>query len=167
MTWFRFWLLLHIFVAIAAFGPSYALGLIASFARKDPKNAHVVTEIGHAIETKIVIPAAVLMPFLGVALIWSGHFPLWKNTWLVIAIILYAIAFAFSVLVQRTNTVKMLHAIERMPAPPAGGAMGPPPPEIAALGKQLAMGGALLTLLVTAIVVLMVWPPGCVGICGG
>ena len=64
MTWFRFWLLLHIFAAIAAFGPIYALGLIASYARKDPKNAHVVTEIGHAIETKIVIPAAVVMPFL-------------------------------------------------------------------------------------------------------
>ena len=167
MTWFRFWLLLHIFAAIAAFGPIYALGLIASYARKDPKNAHVVTEIGHAIETKIVIPAAVVMPFLGVALIWSGHFPLWKNTWLVIAIILYAIAFALSVLVQRTNTVKMLHAIERMPAPTPGAATDGPPPQIAALGKRLAMGGALLTMLITAIVVLMVWRPGCVGICGG
>ena len=100
-------------------------------------------------------------------MIWSGHFPLWKNTWLVIAIILYAIAFAFSVFVQRTNTVEMLHAIERMPAPTPGAATGGPPPQIAALGKRLAMGGALLTILITAIIVLMVWRPGCVGICGG
>jgi len=167
MTWFRFWLLLHIFVAIAAFGPTYALGLIASYARKDPKNAHVVTEIAYAISAKISIPAAVVMPFLGLALIWSGHFPLWKNTWLVIAIILYAIAFFFSVLVQHRNTLKMLPLIEQMPAPPVGGAMGPPPPAIAALSRQLGMGGAFLTLLVTAIIVLMVWRPGCVGICGG
>lgn len=167
MTWFRFWLLLHIFTAIAAFGPTYALGYIASYARKDPKNAHLVTEIGHGIETKIVIPAAVVMPFLGLALIYAGHFPLWKNTWLVIAIILYTITFFFSVFVQRTNTVKMLHALEHMPAPQPGAPMGPPPPEMAALGKRLAMGGAFMGLMITAIIVLMVWRPGCVGICGG
>ena len=72
MTWFRFWLLLHIFVAIAAFGPTFSLGLVASYARKDPKNAHLATEIAHAIETKITIPAAVVQPFLGLALIYSA-----------------------------------------------------------------------------------------------
>jgi uncharacterized membrane protein len=167
VTWFRFWLLLHIFVAIAAFGPTYALGLIASYARRDPKNAHVVTEIAYAIESKITIPAAVVMPFIGLALIYAGHFPLWKNTWLVIAIILYTIVFFFSVLVQRSNTLKMLRAIERMPAPAAGAAMGAPPAQIAALGRKLGLGGAFQTLLLTSIIVLMVWRPGCVGICGG
>src|SRR5207245_10390531 len=138
----RFWLRLHIFVAIAAFGPTFSLGLIASYARKDPKNAHLATEIAHAIETKITIPAAVVQPFLGLALIYSGHFPLWKNTWLVIAIILYTIAFFFAVLVQSRNGAKMLRAIERVPAPQPGAAMGPQPPEIAGLGKQPAMCGA-------------------------
>ena len=167
MTWFRFWLLLHIFTAIAAFGPTYAFGFIAGYAAKDPKNARVVTEIIHGIETKITIPAAVVMPFLGLALIYSGHFPLWQNTWLVIAIILYTILFFFSVLVQRTNTLKMIGAIERMPAPASGAAAGPPAPEVTALGKVIAMGGAFQTLLLTTIIVLMIWRPGCVGICGG
>jgi uncharacterized membrane protein len=166
MTWFRFWLLLHIFVAIAAFGPTYAFGFIAGYARKDPKNAHLVMEIIHGIETRITIPAAVVMPFLGLALIYSGHFPLWKNTWLVIAIILYTILFFFSVIVQRTNTLKMIQAIERTPAPAPGTGEGPPPPETAALGRTIAMGGVFQTLLLTAIIVLMIWRPGCIGICG-
>jgi len=126
-----------------------------------------VTEIAHAIETKIVIPAGVVQPFLGLALIYSGHFPLWKNTWLVIAIILYTIAFFFAVFVQSRNSLKMLRLIEGMPAPSAGATMGAPPPEIATMGRRLGMGGAFLTLLLTAIIVLMVWRPGCVGLCGG
>jgi len=167
MTWFRFWLLLHIFVAIAAFGPTFALGFIASYARKDPRNAHLATEIAHGIETKIAIPAAVVQPFLGLALIYAGHFPLWKNTWLVISIVIYTITFFFAVFVQSRNGVKMLRLIEGMPVPPPGSAMGSPPPEIAAMGRRLGMGGAFLTLMLTAIIVLMVWRPGCVGICGG
>ena len=49
-------------------------------------------------------------------------------------------------------------------AAPVAGAQGPPP-QIAALGQRLQFGGIFLTLLLTAIIVLMVWHPGCQGIC--
>jgi hypothetical protein len=165
-SWFTFWLLLHILIAIAAFGPTFALGFISSFARKDPRNALVVSEILHGIQTKITLPAATVMPFVGLALIYTAHVDLWKSEWLVISIILYVIAYFFAALVQDRTTIKMVDLLKSMPAPPGGGGPAPaagaaaPPPEIAALGKRLAMGGALLTVLLTAIIVLMVWKPG-------
>jgi hypothetical protein len=166
-SWFTFWLLLHILTAIAAFGPTFALGFISSYARKDPRNALVVSEILHGIQTKITLPAATVMPFLGLALIYTAHIDLWKSEWLVISIVLYVIAYFFAALVQDRNTLKMVDLLKGMPAAATVGGPGPaegspagPPPEIAALGKKLAMGGMLLTVLLTAIIVLMVWRPG-------
>lgn len=179
MTWFRFFLLLHIFAAIAVFGPAFTFPVIGRFAERDPRNAHLVTEVSHAIETKIIVPGAVVMPFLGLALIYLGHFPLWSNAWLIIAIVLYIIAFVLAAFVQVPNTTKMLRLIESMapppgaaPAaaaaapggPPAGAPQGPPP-AIAAQAARIKLTGIALTVLLVAIIVLMVWHPGCRGIC--
>ncbi len=168
-SWFTFFLLLHILTAIAAFGPTYAFPVIAKFAKRDPKNAHLATEIIHTIHTRVTIPSAVVMPFLGLALIYLGHFDLWKSEWLIISIVLYMAAFFYSVLVLRTNEIAMLRMLERMPSPtgtaPVTGASGPPP-ELLALGRRLDLGGMFVTLLLTAIIVLMVWRPGsCQGVC--
>jgi len=59
--------------------------------------------------------------------------------------------------------------LERMPASegpaPVAGASGPPQ-ELVALGRRLDLGGMFVTLLLTAIIVLMVWRPGsCQGVC--
>ena len=163
-SWFTFWLLLHILTAIAAFGPVFALPFISSFARRDPRNALVVSEILHGIEARITIPAAVVMPFFGLALIYTAHIDLWKSEWLVIAIVLYVITFFFALLVQQRNAMRMVDLLKSMPAPgpggPIAGAAQGPPPEVAALAKRLQMGGALLTVMLTAIIVLMVWQPG-------
>jgi uncharacterized membrane protein len=178
MDWFHFWLLLHILFAIAVFGPTFAFPLIATFAAKEPQHAHVVVEIAHAIETRIVLPGGFVMPFLGMALILEGHFSLGGNPWLVEGIILYTIAYLFSLTVQLRNSNKMLKLLEAMPAPPSpgvagaegGAAPGPqgPPPAIAAQAKRLQLGGTFLLVLVLAIIVLMVWRPGCgPGFCGG
>ncbi len=166
-SWFTFWLLLHILTAIAAFGPVFAFPFISSFARRDPRNALVVSEILHGIEGKITIPAAVAMPFFGLALIYTAHIDLWKSEWLVIAIVLYVITFFFALLVQLRNGARMIDLLKSMPPPgpeqamaPTGGAAQGPPPEVAALAKRLQMGSMLLTILLTAIIVLMVWQPG-------
>jgi uncharacterized membrane protein len=160
-SWFTFWLLLHVLTAIAAFGPTFAFPLIASFAKKDPRYAEVITDVMHQIEIKITIPAAVVMPFLGLALIYTGHFNLWKSTWLLISIALYIVAFFFSVLVQQRNSVKMLRLIEAAsPADASAVGASGPSPEMVALGKRLDLGGMLITVLLVAIIVLMVWRPG-------
>jgi uncharacterized membrane protein len=166
-TWRTFWLLLHVLTAIAAFGPTFALPSISRFAQRDPRNALVVSEILHGIEAKITLPAAVVMPFFGLALIYTSHIDLWKSEWLVISIILYTITFFFALLVQNRNGVKMVDLLKSMPPPGLAGAEGPPPgspagppPAVAEMAKRLQLGGMLLTVLLTTIIVLMVWRPG-------
>jgi uncharacterized membrane protein len=127
-------------------------------------------EIMHTIETRVTLPAAVAMPFFGLALIYLGHWNLWRSEWLIIAIVLYVIAFFYSAFVQTPRMGRMLDLLQRMSAPPEvlaqEGGMAPvsgaggPPPEVAAVARQLNLGGKLLTLLLTAIIVLMVWKPG-------
>jgi hypothetical protein len=53
----------------------------------------------------------------------------------------------------------MVSLLRQMPPgpPPEGSA---PPPEIVGLGRRLQLGGTLLSLLIVALVVLMVWKPG-------
>jgi predicted integral membrane protein DUF2269 len=170
MTWRMFFLLVHVLIAIAAFGPTFAFPFISRFAQKDPRNALVVSEILHGIEARITIPAAVVMPFVGLALIYLGHFDLWRSEWLVIAIGLYIVTFFFSVFVQGRNALKMVNLMKSMPPPPAGmqpesgiapvAGAGGPPPAVAALARKLSMGGAFVTIMLVAIIVLMVWKPG-------
>jgi uncharacterized membrane protein len=157
---------LHVLTAIAAFGPTFALPFISKFARRDPRNALVVSEILHGIEAKITLPAAVVMPFFGLALIYTSHIDLWKSEWLVASIILYTITFFFSLLVQNRNAVKMVDVLKSMPppgmageAPPPGAPPGPPP-AVAELAKRLQFGGVFLTVMLVSIIVLMVWRPG-------
>jgi uncharacterized membrane protein len=114
----------------------------------------------------MTLPIGVAVPLLGTALIYTGHFDLWKSEWLVIAIVLYTIAYLFALLVQSKNGAALIKAIAALPpGPPPPGVTGPPP-EIAAITKKLQMGGMFLTLMVTIIALLMVWRPGsCQGVC--
>lgn len=164
--WFTFFLVLHVLAAISVFGPTFAFPLIGSFAAREPANAALVVRITEAIERKITIPGAVLMPFLGVALIFTGHIRLWGAPWLETAIGLYIVAFFFAVLVQAPTVNRLVHALEGMSAAPregvapiAGGAG--PPPHVAALSKRVQLGGTFLILLITVVAILMVWHPGC------
>jgi hypothetical protein len=160
MHWFQFWLILHILAVIVAFGPTFAFGLIAALSQKQPQHAAFGTEVMETIEKRLTIPLAVLVPLFGTALIYTGHVDLWKSEWLLIAIVLYATAFFFALLVQTPNTTKMLHALRSVSGPPPGGSPAGPPPQIVAMGKKLQMGGILLALLIISVLVLMVWKPG-------
>jgi small-conductance mechanosensitive channel len=163
-TWFQFWLYFHVLAVIVAFGPTFTFGPIANMARKDPAHAAAYARVTHWIEKNMVLPMAALVPLLGVALIITGRFDLWKSEWLVISIILFIIAYFFALFVQLPNSTRMADALAAMPAPPAGAPAGPPPggppAEIEALGKKLQMGGIFLTVMVVVILVLMVWRPG-------
>lgn len=158
-SWFTFWLLLHILSVIVAFGPTFAFPLVAAYGQKHPQFALATIEIGELITKRLVIPLAVIVPFLGLALIYTGHIDLWGSTWLLIAIPLYIVLFFFAVLVQDRNSARALQLLKSMPpGPPPEGAA--PPPELVALGRKLQLGGMFLTLLLLAIILLMVWRPG-------
>jgi Predicted integral membrane protein (DUF2269) len=157
---FTLFLILHILAVIVAFGPTFAFPLLGSMIAKNPPWALPLSEAMEQIELKITLPVAVLVPLLGTVLIYRHHWDLWRSEWLVIAIVLYIIAFSFAFFVQRPNAAKMVHALREMPpGPPPEGATGPPP-HIAALAGRLRAGGMFLTLLVVTVLVLMVWKPG-------
>lgn len=158
-SWFTFWLILHVLAAVVAFGPTFAFPLIATFGRKHPQFALGGLHISELIEKRLVLPMAVAVFVFGVALIVTGDFNIVKSEWLGISIVLYVIAFTFSVFVQTRNVNRMLRAIQEIPPgpPPAGSA---PPTEVAALGRKLRLGGTFLTLSFLVILVLMIWQPG-------
>ena len=164
-TWFDLWLILHILAVMIAFGPSFLFGAIAAMGQKQPEHVAFAAEVTDFLEGRVTIPLAVIVPFLGLALIFTGHFNLWKSEWLIIAIILYIITFAFGVGVQNRNSAAMVRLLKSMPpGPPPPGA--PAPPEVVALGKKLQFGGMFLAVMIVAILVLMVWRPGsCQGVC--
>ena len=159
MSWFKLWLILHILAVIIAFGPTFAFGIIAALGQKDPRHAAFASKVSHTIETRMVIPVAVLVPLFGTALIFTGHHDLWHSEWLLAAIGLYIVAFSFAVLVQNRWSTRMLKTLSDMPpGPPPEGAA--PPAEVMALGRKLQMGGMFLGILIVVILVLMVWKPG-------
>lgn len=167
MSWFQVFLILHVMAVIVAFGPDFAFPLIGSLIEKHPQHATFGLRVITVIEERLTLPLAVVIPLLGVGLIYTGHFDLWKSEWLVIAVILYPIVFFFALLVQTPRGNRLLRMALDMEAagPPPDGAGGPPP-EFLKLQKQVQMGGAFLALMVLVFVVLMVWKPGsCQGIC--
>ena len=100
-----------------------------------------------------------MIPFLGLVMIYQHHWDLWRSEWLVLAIVLFTIAFFFGLLVQHPNATRLVSLLRQMPPdpPPEGAA---PPPEIVALTRRLQLGGTFLSLMIVALVVLMVWKPG-------
>lgn len=179
-TWTSFWLVLHILGVIIAFGPTFAFGLITALGRKKPQHLAFAVEVTEVIAKRLTMPLAVLVPLFGTLLIFSAGHDLWRSEWLVVSIVLYAFAFFFSLFWMDPRVSRMLKMVQAMPAPaPAGGpagaaphgtapgpAAGGPPAEMMALGKQLQIGGMLLSLLTVVILVLMVWKPGaCLGPC--
>lgn len=157
--WFQLWLILHILSVIIAFGPTFAFGLMGSYAKRHPQHALAVAEVTHLIAQRIVVPVMVLVPFFGTALIFTGKFDLWKSEWLIIAIILFTIAFFVAILIQLPNSTRLVEALSKLPpGPPPEGAQ--PPADVAAITKKLSIGGAFLGLMIVVIVILMVWRPG-------
>lgn len=159
MSWFELWMFLHIMAAIVAFGPTFVFPMISAAARKDPKHAAFASAISLAISERVTLPLAVSMAVSGIGLIVTGRIDFFGSAWLVASVILYVLAVLYSFFVQRPTGLRMLEVLRSMPPGPPPEGQGPPP-EIAALGSRMKIGGMLLTVAVVAIVLLMVWQPG-------
>jgi uncharacterized membrane protein len=154
-TWSTLWLILHILVAIAAFGPAFAYGLISTQAR-NPQEGAFAGRVIMTIEKRMAIPLTIVLPFLGLALIVTKRYDLWESEWLLISIPIYIVTFLYATFVQDRMGARMLQIGEAFAA--SGGTE--PPAELAVLQKRLQIGGALLGISVMAVLVLMVWRPG-------
>jgi hypothetical protein len=162
----QLFLFLHVMGAIVVFGPTFVFPILARFVRQSPQNAHFAAEVGHFIESRLVVPGVFVQAITGVALIIILGADLTSQAyrWLVAAIVLYVIAVAYAVLVQAPASAKMVELTAGGPPPMAAGGAGAaaagPPPEIAANAQKLQRGGMILTVLLVLIVILMVTKPG-------
>jgi uncharacterized membrane protein len=161
------WLLfLHVLGAIVAFGSSFsAFPIIGAMAGREPMHANFAARVSEAIELRVTVPLAIVQAITGALLIVAAGINLSSSGWLIVGIILYAIALGYALFVQGPAARRMveLTSAAGSAAPAAGPApAGPPPgppPELLATAARLQRGGMLLGVLVLAIVFLMVVKP--------
>lgn len=153
MSWFNFWMFLHIAAAIVAFGPSFVFPLMGIVVRERPAGLAYAMVLGERIEERLIVPFALSMPVSGVGLILTGRVHLFQNGWLLAAIAVYLIALAIAFGNQLPAQSKLVHLTENLPP-------GPPSAEITALLRRAQVGGMLLTVCLLVIIFLMVFKPG-------
>lgn len=150
-------LFLHVLGAIAAFGPTFAFPIVGAMGGKEPQHANFATRISHSVSSRLVYPIGITLPITGalIILVSGRNLADRANWWLSLAIVLYVIAYGYSFFVQR-KTVERIIEMTSAPLPP--GATGPPP-ELMANVKRVQRGGAIMTVLLLAIIFLMVVKP--------
>lgn len=145
-------LFLHVLGAIVALGPPFAFPLIGSMAAREPQHANFATRVSALIDDRITRPVVLLTGATGIAMIWSRSLPLLDAAyrWLLLAIVIYAVALGLSLFVQRPAVRRV---IELTKGP------GAPGPELGAATTRVGRGGIVLTFLAFALVFLMVVKP--------
>lgn len=118
-SWYLFFLVLHVFSVILAFGPSFTYPLIVSLGRRQPEHGAFSVELIEFIERRLAFPMAAGVPLLGVGLIYTGGHDLWRSEWLIISLVVYIAAFSFALFVQLPNTGAMLRLLRSTPVPGA------------------------------------------------
>ena len=161
---FLVFLFLHIGGAIVAFGPTFVLSMIGAMGGREPQFANFAARISGAIEHRLVVPLAIFVGITGVGLIWTSHRDIFRDTWLLLSIVLYLIALSVSIFVAVPLNHQLVGATAGPPpALPAEAYQGPgpagPPPHIAGLVKRSQMVGMVLALLLVSILLLMVFKP--------
>ena len=157
MSWYGFWLFLHIFAAIIAFGPTFVFPLIGPMVAKEPMHGNFWLRVVEVIERRLVIPFAVTLPFSGIGLIVTRHIDVLKTQWLLTAIGFYVVALGLATGHQLPATVRLIRITEGMRAAGPGAAVAGPPPEFAATLKRVQIVGGVLTLILFVIGGLMIF----------
>ena len=155
-------LTIHVLTAIAAFGPSLAIPLIAGMAAKEPAHGLFALRLTDRLMRRLIIPLALTMPISGGLLVWSEGLDVAPNHWLLVAIGLYLVLIAFAIGYQLRLVGRMIRLAQDMAgSPPAAPAVAPSAKflEMKALGARAQAGGIILTLLVVLIVSLMAGKP--------
>jgi len=159
-------LVLHILTVIIGLGTVFLNALYGAQAkaRRGPEGLAIAQ--ANLKVTEVAQYFIYAIPIFGIALVFMSktdgvQFYDWDQTWIWLSIVLYIVALGLSHAIMLPS-VKRMHVLmgEMIAAgPPAG---GPPPQaaEMEQLAKRVAPTGAVLDLLVIAIVFLMVFKPG-------
>lgn len=161
-SWHGFWLFLHIYAAIIAFGPTFVFPVVGPWVAKNPQFALPTYHIFELIENRLILPFALTMPVSGIGLLGSTSIDLFHTPWLLSGISLYLVALLIAFFNQVPATAKAIGILQGMGASAAPD--GPPPPALMTMVNRARIGGMILSLLLVTIVILMVTKPGTTGI---
>jgi uncharacterized membrane protein len=159
-------LMLHILTAIIGFGAVFLNAIYGQQARSRRGSEGLAISQANFLVSKVgqyFIYAVFILGVLLVVLsddVWS-----FSDSWIVAAIVLYAIGLGLSHGVQQPNVRRIIALQEElvsMGPPPAGATTGTPPPQVLELqerGRRAGIVGSILQLNLVVILMLMVWGP--------
>lgn len=150
--WYRIFLFIHIFSVIVGIGPTFVFGRITGMGRADAPHSRFAAGVVHRLTTTTAIPVAVVIFASGLGMIWALDFDIWETGWLLAAIVLFILGFAYSVTVQSRSLKRVVAITGREDFDATD-----PPPELAALGRRITWGGRYLRTSASVILYLMIF----------
>ena len=159
-------LFLHIICAILGFGSLALNGLYGQQAAQRKGPAGVAIGQANFAVSKVAEIFVYGVFVFGILLVLTAENDVigFEDLWVWLSILLFVIAIGFSHARQIPNARKMNTLAEELATtegPPPG--QGGPPPQVVqmeAIGKQLAVGGVFLNLMLLTILYLMIFKPG-------
>lgn len=145
------WLkLAHILLAIVAVGSNVTYGIWQARAAREPQHVGWALRGVKFLDDRVANPAYLLLGAVGVTMVLIGPYE-FETLWIAVSIGLYAalalVAFGF----YSPTLARQIRVYETD---------GPDAPAFAALGRRGRLLGALLAVIVGAIIALMVLKPG-------
>ena len=158
---FPWFLFVHVLGAVIAFGPTFSMSIIGGAGGKEPMHANFATRVSEAIAKRRILPLAYLQGIIGVGLILTGNINPFEHAWLLVGIILWAVALGYALTIQGPAVHQVIEMTSGGPPPPPadGAAPAGPPPALRAAVRRVQRGGMILGALVIVIVFLMVVKP--------
>lgn len=154
--WFPVFLYAHVLAAIVAFGPTFAIPIMAAMAAREPQVRPFLARVNLRLSTWLIIPFALSMWVSGFLMIVSRGFELGSGgtRWLELAMLIYAVSTGLALIIGLPNTRRIVALVQAGPPGPNG-----PPPELANRIRRGQLLGYLQTVLFLSVVFLMVFKP--------
>jgi len=158
-------LTLHILCAIIGFGAVFLNALYGQQAKSRQGTEGLAISEANELVSKVGEFFIVAVFFLGLALVLMSDDVIgFGQTWVWLAMTLFVIALAVAVGLMGPRARRMIDLQRELAAggPPPAGASGPPPQvlEMEKIGKQMAVIGPFLNIMLIVILALMVFKPG-------
>ena len=163
---YKFVFVLHLLAVIIGFGSVFLAGVFGAKAKaRGGRDGVAVGEVTYEVGKQWSEWFIYAVPIFGILLVLLSDDEIkFSEPWISWSFLLYLVGIGITHAVHLPNIRRMNELAGELVsgAPPGGGSGGPPPQvaELDARGKRAAAGGAVLNLIVVAVVFLMVWQPG-------
>jgi uncharacterized membrane protein len=140
----------HVLAAIVAVGTNVTYGVWLTRARHSPENELFALRGIKFLDDRVANPAYGVLLIAGILTVLEGHWS-FGQLWIVLGIVGYVLVVAIAVAVFTPSLRGQIEVL---------GSDGRESPRYRELGKRVQMSGAILGVLVIAIVFVMVTKPG-------